>query len=90
MFFYSRKTSFDVEFKLGDAVSNTTKSYKYIGYIICDNLSDENYINPKKGSSLYSRSDILLITFYFCSKKVKNKLFASYCSDVHVFMFHMG
>ena len=52
---------------------NTTKFYKYIEYIICDVLSDENDINSKE-RSLYDRSDNLLRKFYFCSKNVKNQL----------------
>ena len=83
MFFNTKKTGFEVDVKLGDAVLNTTtgKSYKYLGHEICDDLSDENDIKYKE-RSLYGRSNILLRKFYFCSKKVKNKLFASYCSNM--------
>ena len=35
-------------------------------------------------SSLCGRSNILLRKCYFCSKKVKNKLFSSYCSNVYL------
>ena len=77
MFFDTRKTGFEVIFKLGDAVLNTTKSHKYISHTICDNLSYENDIKSKE-RSMYGRGNILLRTFYFCSKKVTNTLFASY------------
>ena len=50
---------------------------------MCDDLSDENDIKSKK-KSLCGRSNILLRTFYFCSKKVKDKLFSSYCSNVYL------
>ena len=76
MFSDTKKTGFEV-FKLGDAVLNTTKSYKYLGHIICDDLLDENDIKSKE-RSLYGRSNILLRKFYFCSKKVKNKLNCSH------------
>ena len=83
MFFDTRKTGFEAEFKLGGAVLNATKSYQYIGHIICDDLSDENDIKSKE-MSLQGRSNILFRKVYLCSKKAKNKLFASYCSNVYL------
>ena len=83
MFLYTRKTVFGVDIKLGDAVLSITKSYKYLGHIICDDLSDGNDIKSKE-RSLYGRSIIIFRKCYFCSKKVNNKLFASYCSNVYL------
>ncbi len=37
-----------------------------------------------KERSLYGRSNILLRKFHFCSVKVNNKLFTSYCSNVYL------
>ena len=54
-----------------------TKSYTYLGHIITDNLCDEADIKAKVGC-LYGRSNILLRKFYFCSERVKNRLFSSY------------
>ena len=68
---------------MGDAVLNTTKSSKYLGYIICDDMSDGNYIKFKE-RSIYGKINILLRKFYFCSKNAKNKLFASCCSNVYL------
>ena len=40
-----------------------------------------------KVGCLYGRSDILLKKFYFCSERVKNKLFSSHCSNLFA-LFH--
>ena len=54
--------------------------------IITDNLCDEPDIKAKVGC-LYRRSNILLRKFYFCSERVKYRLFSSYfvviCICVH-------
>ena len=44
----------------------TTRSYKYIGHIITDSLSDEDDIKSKE-KKLYCKSNILLRKFHFCS-----------------------
>ena len=60
---------------------NVTKSYKYLRHIINDNLYDETDIKAKE-RGLYGRCNVLLRTFYFCSERVKNKLFTCYCSNL--------
>ena len=60
-----------------------TKSYTYLGHIITDNLCDEADIKAKVGC-LYGRSNMLLRKFYFCSERVKNRLFSSYCSNLYL------
>ena len=62
---------------------HVTKSYTYLGHIITDNLCDEADIKAKVGC-LYGRSNILLRKFYFCSERVKNRLFSSYCSNLYL------
>ena len=37
-----------------------------------------------KVGCLYGRSNILLRKFYFCSERVKNRLFSSYCSNLYL------
>ena len=60
-----------------------TNSYKYLGHIITDNLSDEADLEDKE-RGLYRRCNALLRTFHFCSDEVKNKLFTCYCSNVYL------
>ena len=60
---------------LGQNALSVTKSYTYLGHnIITDNLCDEHDITANVGC-LYGRSNILLRKFYFCSERVKNRLF---------------
>ena len=68
---------------LGQKTLNVTKSYTYLGHIITDNLCDEADIKAKVGC-LYGRSNILLREFYFCSERVKNRLFSSYYSNLYL------
>ena len=70
---------------LGEAPVTVTNSYKYLGYIITDNLYDEAELKDK-GRGLYRRCNVLLRTFHYCSDEVKNKLFTRYCSNVYVFI----
>ena len=68
---------------LGEAPLAVTNSYKYLGHIITDNLSDEADLEDKE-RGLYRRCNALLKTFHFCSEEVKNKLFTCYCSNVYL------
>ena len=81
MVFDTRKIGHTVDFSIGSSMMNETTSYRHLGHIITNNLSDEADIEEKV-RSLYARCNSLLRKFYFCSDKVKNKLFSCYCSNV--------
>ena len=66
------KLGYDGNIILGEAPLTVINSYKYLGYIITDNLSDEADLEDKE-RGLYRRSNVLLRTFNFCSDEVKNK-----------------
>ena len=83
MVFDTRKIGHTVDFSIGSSTMNETTSYRYLGHIITNNLSDEADIEEKV-RSLYVRCNSLLRKFYFCSDKVKNKLFSCYCSNVYL------
>ena len=75
MFFDTLKCGHMKNIMLGQNTLHVTKSYTYLGNIITDNLCDEAGIKAKVGC-LYGRSNILLRKFYFCSERVKNRLFS--------------
>ena len=54
-----------------------------LSHIITDNLCDVAGIKAKVGC-FFGRSNILLRKFYFCSERVKNRLFSSYCSNLYL------
>ena len=83
MFFDTLKYGHMKDILLGQNALSVTKSYTYLGHIITDNLCDEPDIKAKVGC-LYGRSNILLRKFYFCSERVKNRLFSSYCSNLYL------
>ena len=70
---------------LGDTVLNVVQTYRYLGHIITNNLSDEAEMR-----GLYTRSNMLRRKFYFCSDQVKNKLFSAYCNNIFIYTFAMG
>ena len=59
-----------------------TKTYKYLGHIVRDDVSDEDDIKSIE-RSLYGGNNLLLRQLYFCSTAVKNILFTYYCSVVY-------
>ena len=83
MFFDTLKCGHMKDIMLGQNTLHVTKSYTYLGHIITDNLCDEADIKAKVGC-LYGRSNMLLRKFYFCSERVKNRLFSSYCSNLYL------
>ena len=68
---------------LGDTVLNVTQTYRYLGHIITNNLSDEADMEDKM-RGLYARSNMLRRKFYFCSDQVKNKIFYAYCNNIYM------
>ena len=83
MIFDTMKLGYDGNIILGEAPLTVTNSYKYLGHIITDNLSDEADLEDKE-RGLYRRCNVLLRTFHFCSDEAKNKLFTCYCSNVYL------
>ena len=70
---------------LGDTVLSVTQTYRYLGHIITNNLSDEADMEDKM-RGIYARSNMLRRKFYFCSDQVKNKLFSDYCNNIYIYM----
>ena len=68
---------------LDQNVLSVTKSYTYLDHMITDNLCDEPDITAKVGC-LYGISNVLLRKFYFCSERVKYRLFYSYCCNLYL------
>ena len=83
MIFDTMRLGYNDNIMLGEAPLTVTKSYKYLGHIITDNLSDEADLEDKE-RGLYRRCNALLRTFHFCSDEVKTKLFTCYCSNVYL------
>ena len=83
MIFDTMRLCYNGNIMLGEAPLTVTNSYKYLGHIITDNLSDEADLEDKE-RGLYRRYNALLRTFHFCSDEVKTKLFTCYCSNVYL------
>ena len=83
MFFNTKDVNTNVEITLGDTLLKKTTVYKYLGHIICDDLTDELDIKDKE-RLLYIRSNMLLRKFHFCTDAVKDKLFKAYCCNVYL------
>ena len=83
MFYDTLKKVEPIDMFLGDTVIATTQSYKYLGHIITNTLSDEADIGEQI-RGLYGKSNMLLRKFHLCSKHVKNKLFMTCCNNVYL------
>ena len=69
-------------FALNSVAIDIVEEYKYLGCIICDNLSDEKDIDRQK-IKLYGQGNTLIRTFYMCSLDVKITLFRTYCTPLY-------
>ena len=83
MFYDTLKIGQAANIMLGDTVLSVTQTYRYLGHIITNNLSDEIDMEDKM-RGLYARSNMIRRKFYFCSDQVKNKLFSAYCNNIYI------
>ena len=83
MYFDSRNAILAREMTLGRTKLNFATSCKYLGHVICNDLSDEVDIQAKV-RHLYAKSNMLRLKIHFCSSAVKNKLFTAYFSHVYM------
>jgi len=70
------------QIKLGGRTLDYVSSYRYLGCIISDVLTDELDIK-RTIRGVYTRSNILIRKFNFCSFTVKQQLFQSYCTNFY-------
>ena len=61
---------------------NFVNSFKYLGHIICNTLGDNADINCEI-RNMYIRANVLVRRFGKCSRKVKCKLFRSFCLCIY-------
>ena len=69
-------------FKINDEKIEVVKSYKYLGHIMCDTLSDDLDILRQR-KKIFAQGNSLLRKFFMCSIEVKATLFRSYCSSFY-------
>ena len=70
------------DFTLNSGSISIVDEYKYLGYIICDNLSDEKDIDRQK-KKIYAQGNTLIRKFAMCSLDVKIMLFRTYCTPMY-------
>ena len=84
MVFRSKKLS-NVElprFTLNGNVLKEVSSFRYLGCIITNELSDDADIERQR-NKLYIQGNTILRKFYMCSIEVKVKLFKTFCSSMY-------
>ena len=67
---------------LNNNVLPYTTKCKYLGHIINNNLTDDGDIARQK-ICFYAHANVLARTFSFCSSRIKNVLFHSYCGTMY-------
>ena len=70
------------DFVLNSEPISIVDEYKYLGYIICDNLSNEKDIDRQK-RKIYGQGNTLIRKFSMCSLDVKVMLFRTYCTPMY-------
>ena len=79
----SRKADVFRDLTIGGDKLNFVTTFKYIGHIISNDLSDEADMKARV-RQMYAKSDnnMLRQRFHFCSTAVKNKLFSTYFNNI--------
>ena len=72
MYIDSRKADDANDLTIGGDKLNLVTTFKYLGHIISNNLSDEADMKAKV-RQMYAKSNMLRPIFHFCSTAVKNK-----------------
>ena len=70
MYFDTRNVNLARKMTLAGKKLNFATSYKYLGHVICNNLSDETDIQAE-GRLPYAKSNLLHQKFHFCSTTIK-------------------
>ena len=70
-------------YRLCNETLNFSKKVKYLGVYLTNALTDDDDIN-RQVRSLYCSANQLKSAFSHCSFDVKNLLFKSYCTYVHI------
>ena len=60
----------------------TVSCQKYLGYFICDDMSDNKDI-IRQTRCTYTRGNLIISKFRNCSDHVKIKLFKAYCTNFY-------
>ena len=65
----------------GDVIPESEK-VKYLGHIICSDLSDDEDMMMQR-RHLYAQGNVISRTFHMCSIAVKNTLFRTFCTPMY-------
>ena len=65
----------------GDVIPESEK-FKYIGHIICSDLSDDEDMMRQR-RHLYAQGNVISRSFHMCSIAVKNTLFRTFCTPMY-------
>ena len=67
---------------LNGLVMDVVDRYKYLGFELTDDMSDDNDIK-RQIRSLYSRGNLIIKCFKHCTDEVKLLLFKTYCTNLY-------
>ena len=66
------------QLSVGDKLIESFSSFKYLGHVITNNLTDDDDIQ-REIRNMFMHTNILLRKFHNCSISVKRVLFKTYC-----------
>ena len=85
MYIDSRKAGNAQSMTISGKMLNVVTSFSYLGYIICNDLSDDANLKAK-ARQMYAKSNTLRQKFHMCSTAVKVKLFTAYFSNINFYL----
>ena len=68
--------------KIGQHRLSFVKEYKYLGYLVCSDLSDDSAIHHQV-RSMYCRAHMLKNRFKMCTEYIKVLLFKLFCCNIY-------
>ena len=74
MYIDSRKAGNAQSLTIGGKILNDVTSFSYLGYIICNDISEDADLKVK-ATQMYAKINTLRQKFHMCSTAVKVKLF---------------
>jgi len=69
-------------FVINGCLLNFVSQFRYLGHILSDNMNDDDDIR-REIKNLFVRTNVLIIRFYRCSRKLKLILFKTFCSCMY-------
>ena len=70
-------------FTVNGSIIGESDKVKYLGHIICNDMSDDDDDMMRQRRQFYAQGNVLSRRFHMCSLEVKNVLFRTFCTPLY-------